>query len=246
MNDLLNDLLNITGQKRTPTADSNPAGGASGGSGYPSAAHGKHQITESNIMKGYGGPSPMNVPEMTTVRSFPIETTPEYKTRAQADAMVQTAKEKREGARQSIRYYRALSQTEESDAVVHVAHRAYLGVAAKSELVKKRADVKLARLLHAQRPAYAALSASLDLSDKMASSRINQVTQIQSAQLSAFQQQLAASTQQRLTMLNGGQPGQLAQGLPPTQTLDPSGYYDAEGNWVIRPVVDRPLETVKA
>jgi hypothetical protein len=214
MPDLLSVLLNLMqGNQSNSTQQQAPTSNTA-----PSAAWGEVSFTFDQVMAGHGGISPTNPPDFsTTVRSFPIENAPEYKTREQADQMVAAAKEKKEGARNSVRYYKALGQIEGYDAVVHTAHRAYLGEAAKAELVKKRADVKLARLLHAQRPAYAALSASLENADRMAQARIGQVRQIQGAQLSAFQQRLQASTQQRMAMLQGSAQQALPSGNTPRQ-----------------------------
>lgn len=76
---------------------------------------------------------------------------------------------------QSKKAQRSLARIENSDVVVHHAHRKYQGKATDAELSKKRADAKLARHLHAIRPDYARLGASLEKAEANAEKRIGEL-----------------------------------------------------------------------
>lgn len=139
---------------------------------------GTHAIDKSVVMRATSGAaiSPLNPGKFAAGdRSVPIIEKPRYFTEEEADAMKQLAKEKREGAKQSKRGYEAAGNIEESDAKVHKYHRKYEGVVADNELTKKRADVRLGKHLHNQRPAYARLGMSLDQAATNAETRIGEI-----------------------------------------------------------------------
>ncbi|MEG4121862.1 hypothetical protein QUA43_30895, partial [Microcoleus sp. N9_B4] len=64
---------------------------------------------------------------------------------------------------------------EDSDAKVHKYHRGYEAAVSDGELKKKRADARLGKHLHAQRPAYARLGMSLDQAASNAETRIGEI-----------------------------------------------------------------------
>jgi hypothetical protein len=119
--------------------------------------------------------NPMNAGTWETVRSAPINDTPRYYTKAEADALKQFSKQKREEARQAKRAYKSLKTVEQSDAQVHTAHRSYIKGVADSELTKKRADASTARHLHTLRPEYAKLGFGLDRAENKAQQRVEEL-----------------------------------------------------------------------
>ncbi len=136
---------------------------------------GSHNIDKSKVMAATSADaiSPLNPGKFAAgERSVPIIPAPRYFTEEEADAMKQLAKEKTEGAKQSKRGYEAAGKIEEADAKVHKYHRKYEGVVADNELTKKRADARLGKHLHTQRPAYARLGMSLDQASTNAENRI--------------------------------------------------------------------------
>ncbi len=138
---------------------------------------GSHAIDKSKVMTATapGVISPQSPGNFSSIRSVPVVPAPRYFTEEEADAMKSLAKEKTDGARQSKRAYEALGKVEEADAKVHKHHRKYEGVVADNELVKKRADARLGKHLHAQRPAYARLGMSLDQAASNADTRIGEI-----------------------------------------------------------------------
>lgn len=116
--------------------------------------------------------NPMNAGTWQTVRTAPVNTTPQYFTREEANALKNLAKECTDGARQSQRAYNALKKIEEADAKVHRHHRRYIRGVAEAELNKKRSDVQTAKHLHGQRPQYAKLGIGLETSENKATARI--------------------------------------------------------------------------
>jgi hypothetical protein len=119
--------------------------------------------------------NPMNAGSWETVRTAPVNNTPRYFNKAEADQLKQLATQKADEARQAKRAYKSLKRLELSDAEVHTAHRGYISGVAKSELTKKRSDAKTARALHAQRPEYARLGIGLDRADNSAQRRIEEL-----------------------------------------------------------------------
>ncbi|MEH1805394.1 hypothetical protein [Nostoc sp.] len=119
--------------------------------------------------------NPVNAGSWETVRSAPINDTPRYYTKAEADALKQFSRQKREEARQAKRAYKSLKTVEQSDAQVHTAHRSYIKGVADSELTKKRADASTARHLHTLRPEYARLGFGLDRAENKAQQRIEEL-----------------------------------------------------------------------
>ncbi|MEH1995904.1 hypothetical protein [Nostoc sp.] len=119
--------------------------------------------------------NPVNAGSWETVRTAPVNHTPRYFNKAEADALKQVASQKREEARQAKRAYKSLKKLEESDAQVHTAHRNYIKEVADSELTKKRADASTARHLHTLRPEYARLGFGLDRAENKAQQRIEEL-----------------------------------------------------------------------
>lgn len=139
---------------------------------------GSHAIDKSKVMAATSADaiSPLNPGKFAAgERSVPIIEKPRYFTKEEADAMKQLAKSKADGAKQSKRGYEAAGSIEEADAKVHKYHRKYEGVVADNELTKKRADARLGKHLHAQRPAYARLGMSLDQAAINAETRIGEI-----------------------------------------------------------------------
>ena len=122
-----------------------------------------------------GAINPMNAGSWESVRTTPVNVTPRYFNKAEADALKQLATEKVQGARQSKRAYKSLSKIENADAVVHRHHRTYIKGVADSELTKKRADASTAKHLHALRPEYAKLGFGVDRADGKAQQRIDEL-----------------------------------------------------------------------
>ncbi|WP_414544297.1 hypothetical protein [Nostoc sp. CCY0012] len=119
--------------------------------------------------------NPMNPGTWQTVRTAPINDTPRYFTKQEADTLKQLATKKVEGARQSQRAYKSLKKIENADSQVHKHHRNYIRGAADSELNKKRADAATGRHLHTLRPEYARLGIGLDRAENRAEQRINEL-----------------------------------------------------------------------
>lgn len=119
--------------------------------------------------------NPMNAGTWETVRTAPVNHTPRYFNKAEANALKQIASQKREEARQARRAYKSLKKLEESDAQVHTAHRSYIKGVADNELSKKRADASTARHLHTLRPEYAKLGLGLDRAEDKADKRIEEL-----------------------------------------------------------------------
>lgn len=70
--------------------------------------------------------NPMNPGTWQTVRTSPINDTPRYFTKQEADTLKQLATEKTQGARQSQRAYKSLKKIENADSQVHKHHRNYI------------------------------------------------------------------------------------------------------------------------
>ncbi|MEG4508519.1 hypothetical protein QUA86_34390 [Microcoleus sp. F6_B6] len=139
---------------------------------------GGHAIDKSTVMRATSADaiSPLNPGKFAAgERSIPIVPAPRYFTQEEADKLKEVAKEKTDGARQSKRAYGALAKVEEADAKVHKYHRGYEAAVADGELKKKRADARLGKHLHAQRPAYARLGMSLDQAASNAETRIGEI-----------------------------------------------------------------------
>ena len=119
--------------------------------------------------------NPMNAGTWETVRTAPINDTPRYYTKVEADALKAVARQKREEARQAKRAYKSLKTLEQSDAQVHTAHRNYIKGVADSELTKKRSDASTARHLHTLRPEYAKLGFGLDRAENRAQQRVDEL-----------------------------------------------------------------------
>ena len=139
---------------------------------------GSHAIDKSVVMKATSADaiSPLNPGKFAAgERSIPIVPAPRYFTQEEADKLKEVAKEKTDGARQSKRAYGALAKVEEADAKVHKYHRGYEAAVSDAELKKKRADARLGKHLHNQRPAYARLGMSLDQAASNAETRIGEI-----------------------------------------------------------------------
>ena len=119
--------------------------------------------------------NPMNAGAWASVRTAPINDTPRYYNKSEADALKACATQKREEARQAKRAYKSLKRLEDSDAQVHTAHRSYIKGVADSELTKKRSDASTARHLHRLRSEYARLGFGLDRAEDKAQQRIDEL-----------------------------------------------------------------------
>lgn len=119
--------------------------------------------------------TPLNPGSFASIRTTPVVDAPRYFTADEADAMKQLAKEKTENACHAKKAYKSLTQIEEADAKVHKAHRKYEGAVATNELVKKKADVGLAKKLHGLRPGYARLGVNLEKAETRATERIEAI-----------------------------------------------------------------------
>ncbi|RCJ34618.1 hypothetical protein A6769_22070 [Nostoc punctiforme NIES-2108] len=119
--------------------------------------------------------NPVNAGTWETVRTAPVNHTPRYFNKAEADALKAVATQKREEARHAKRAYKSLKKLEQSDAQVHTAHRNYIKEVSDSELIKKRSDASTARHLHALRPEYARLGFGLDRAENKAQQRIEEL-----------------------------------------------------------------------
>lgn len=153
------------------------AGKSNSNSNESSLSTGGHGIDKNRVLSPTD-PSvvnPMNAGTWETVRTAPVNHTPRYFNKAEADALKAVAAQKREEARQARRAYKSLKRLEESDAQVHTAHRSYIKGVADSELTKKRSDASTARHLHTLRPEYAKLGFGLDRAENKAQQRIDEL-----------------------------------------------------------------------
>jgi hypothetical protein len=119
--------------------------------------------------------TPLNPGEFSSIRSVPVCPAPRYFTEEEADALKGEAKQKTQDARHAKRAYKSMSKIEEADAKVHKEHRKYEKSVASNELVKKRADVGLAKHLHGLRPGYAKLGVGLQNAETNATARIEEI-----------------------------------------------------------------------
>lgn len=139
-----------------------------------SLATGGHAISKEQVLSPTDPTAinPMNAGTWETVRTTPVNHSPRYFTKDEANALKNLAQEKQSDASATKRAYKSLKRIEQSDAVVHTAHRGYIRGVADAELTKKRADAKTARHLHGQRPQYARLGFGLDRAEDIATARI--------------------------------------------------------------------------
>ncbi|MEH1954714.1 MAG: hypothetical protein V7K64_27020 [Nostoc sp.] len=153
------------------------AGKSSSKSNESSLSTGGHGIDKNRVLAPTDPTviNPVNAGNWETVRSAPINDTPRYYTKVEADALKQFSKQKKEEARQAKRAYKSLKSLEEADAQVHTAHRGYIKGVADSELTKKRSDASTARHLHTLRPEYARLGFGLDRAENKAQQRIEEL-----------------------------------------------------------------------
>ncbi|MEH2287147.1 hypothetical protein [Nostoc sp.] len=150
---------------------------SSSNSNESSLSTGGHGIDKNRVLSPTD-PSvvnPINAGTWETVRTAPVNHTPRYFNKAEADALKTVATQKREEARQAKRAYKSLKKLEESDAQVHTAHRNYIKGVSSNELTKKRSDANTARHLHALRPEYAKLGFGLDRAEDKAQQRIDEL-----------------------------------------------------------------------
>ena len=153
------------------------------GGGQPTAGKisasndGSHAIDKSKVLAqtDAGVITPKTPGNLSSIRSVPVVPDPRYFTKQEADAMKDLAHEKTDGARQSKRAYKALTEIEAADKTVHQQHRKYEGAVAENELGKKRADTGLAKKLHGLRPGYARLGLGIDKADSDARTRIDAI-----------------------------------------------------------------------
>lgn len=160
-------LARITGGKSSGNSNTDSSSLASGG----------HAINKNQVLSPTDPTviNPMNAGNWETVRTAPVNATPRYYTKAEADALKQLATQKTHEAGQTKRAYKSLEKVEVADAVVHVAHRGYIRGVAEAELTKKRADAKTGKHLHALRPGYAQLGQGMDVAESRAQKRIDEL-----------------------------------------------------------------------
>ncbi|MBD2609522.1 hypothetical protein H6G81_34800 [Scytonema hofmannii FACHB-248] len=160
-------LARITGRGKTSGNTNDSSSLSSGG----------HAIDKNRVLSPTDPTviNPMNAGSWETVRTAPVNDTPRYFNKTEADSLKRLATQKAQEAKQAKRAYKSLKKLEASDAEVHTAHRGYIRGVAESELTKKRSDVKTARALHAQRPEYARLGIGLDRADNSAQRRIEEL-----------------------------------------------------------------------
>jgi hypothetical protein len=153
------------------------AGKSSNNSSDSSLSTGGHGIDKNRVLAPTDPDviNPINTGNWETVRSSPINDTPRYYTKQEADALKAFAAQKKQEARQAKRAYKSLQTLEQSDAQVHSQHRKYIKSVATNELTKKRADASTARHLHTLRPEYAKLGFGLDRAENKAQQRIEEL-----------------------------------------------------------------------
>jgi hypothetical protein len=139
---------------------------------------GGHAIDKAQVLKATDSNTvnPLQPGGWTSIRTAPVSHDPRYFTKDEAKALKGLATEKVDGARQSRRAYRSLAKIEQADATVHRSHKTYLAKVADSELTKLQANGRLAKHLHAIRPSYAKLDATIDRSESSADKRISELT----------------------------------------------------------------------
>ncbi|YAF95160.1 MAG: hypothetical protein AB3A66_21690 [Nodularia sp. CChRGM 3473] len=142
-----------------------------------SLATGGHAIDKNRVLAPTDQTviNPMNAGTWESVRTAPVNHTPRYFSKEEADALKKLAAHTSQGVIQSQRAYQALKKIEQSDSQVHVAHRGYIRSVADSELNKKRADTVTATHLHKLRPEYAKLGNGIDRAENNAQKRIDEL-----------------------------------------------------------------------
>jgi hypothetical protein len=137
-----------------------------------SLATGGHAIDKNKVLAPTDNSviTPLNPGEWKSIRTSPVNDTPRYFTKEEANALKSLATEKADGARQAKRAYKSLSKIEAADAQVHKHHRKYINGVADAELT-----ASTARHLHAQRPEYARSGAGLDRAESSADKRIAEI-----------------------------------------------------------------------
>lgn len=151
--------------------------GKSNNTNQSSLSTGGHAIDKNRVLAPTDPTviNPLNAGSWETVRTAPVNHTPRYFNKAEADALKQVAAEKTQGARQTKRAYKSLKKIEVADAQVHASHRGYIRQVADSELTKKRSDAATGRHLHSLRPEYARLGHGLDRAENKAQQRIDEL-----------------------------------------------------------------------
>ncbi len=152
-------------------------GGQTAAGKLPATNDGNHAIDKSKVLAqtDAGVITPNTPGNFSSIRSAPVVPDPRYFDREQADKLKDLAKEKTDGARQSNRAYKALTNIEVADATVHQQHRKYEGAVAENELKKVRGNAGLAKKLHGMRPGYARLGLGIDKADSDARGRIDAI-----------------------------------------------------------------------
>lgn len=116
--------------------------------------------------------SPINQNTWDSIRTQSVVTSPTYFSKEQADNLKATAKDRRNGATQTKRAYKALRSIEKSDTTVHQEHRKYQKDVATCEVEKQRSNASLARRLHRLRPEYVNLGKGIEKAENKANQRI--------------------------------------------------------------------------
>jgi len=108
----------------------------------------------------------------SSLRTQPIIAEPRYFTELETKSMVEQAKNRVKGAKNTVKTYRALSAMEQADAMVHTAHRGYQAQMAKGEMQKLKSNAQLAKTLHGLRPGYTAAQLMVSGAEQRASNRV--------------------------------------------------------------------------
>ena len=148
-----------------------------GNKGAENLTDGGHTIVKSEVLQPTSADviNPTNPGNWSTIRTAPVVQKPQYFLKDVADALKQLATERTEGARQAKRAYKSLGKIEQADANVHRYHRHYQGEVAAGELTKLKANARLGRKLHTQRPEYVRMSTGLERAETNAQARIDEL-----------------------------------------------------------------------
>lgn len=120
----------------------------------------------------------------SSIRTVPTLADPRYFSEFESKSMVELAKARVKGAKNTVKAYQALSAVEQADATVHTAHRGYQAQIAKGEMQKLKANAGLAKTLHGLRPGYVGAQLAIAGADQQAS---NRVAELKSKYLEAMQ-----------------------------------------------------------
>ncbi|MFK0735227.1 MAG: hypothetical protein ACIWVG_29520 [Gloeotrichia echinulata HAB0833] len=119
--------------------------------------------------------NPLQPGNWESIRSEAVVITPRYYTKEEAIALKAKAKEKTEGATQTVRAYKSLKKIEKADTKVHQSHRGYQKTVAQCETQKLRSNASLAKKLHGLRPEYVQMGKGVDNAQAKADTRVTEL-----------------------------------------------------------------------